>query len=197
MSTKRTNFKAMNQQEFIAHLNSKNITFELLNTTSSIGVGVIKITPQHFRLQPRIFNSKTKKQLDSNIDLTGIDTNMNKNDGISKKQLLKIIDDRIQNMGTKGVYHPKRLKPKWNSLTNDDDKLKLFEKYISTKESSIGFLKLVRVNLCHKTLEAIVFEHPTIVAFLSNKNVKQVCIEKFNKYPNGIEYLKGNKASNI
>lgn len=113
-----------------------------------------------------------------------------KDNNLGTEKVIKAIDDRIQNMGTKGVYYPKRLKPKWNSLSNDEDKLALFEKYISKKESSIGFLKLVNVNLCHKTLEAILLEKPSWVKFFSSNELRQICIEKFSKYENGKAYLK-------
>lgn len=115
---------------------------------------------------------------------------------MTKKQLIKLIDDRIQNMGTKGVYHPKRLKPKWNSLTNDNEKLALFESYLSKKESSIGLMKLIEVNLCHKTLEAIVIEDLQALKWLSSDGLLQNCIDKFMKYENGREYLKS-KGINI
>ncbi len=110
---------------------------------------------------------------------------------MTKKQLIKIIDDRIQNMGTKGVYHPKRLKPKWNSLTTDKRRLELFEKYLSKKETSIGLYKLIEVNLCHKTLEAIVIENFEALKHLSTDGLLQICIDKFNRYENGKKYLKG------
>ncbi|WP_407556504.1 hypothetical protein [Winogradskyella sp. 4-2091] len=71
----------------------------------------------------RIFESKTEKQIDPNIELTGIEIEPKETKSLSKKQLIRIIDERVQNMGTKGVYHPKRLKPKWNSLTDDTKKL--------------------------------------------------------------------------
>ncbi len=109
---------------------------------------------------------------------------------MTKKQLIKIIDDRIQNMGTKGVYHPKRLKPKWNSLTNDKDRLVLFEKYLSNKDTSIGLRKLIEVNLCHKTLEAIIIEDSNVLKWLSSDSLMQNCIDKFSKYKNGKDYLK-------
>ena len=109
---------------------------------------------------------------------------------MTKKQFIKLIDDRIQNMGVKGVYHPKRLKPKWNTLTTDKQKLVLFENYISKKDASIGFNKLVSVKLCNKTLEAILIESPDVVKFLSSEDLLQHCIDKFNRYENGVNYLK-------
>lgn len=191
MATKRTNFKAMNSQEFIAYLQDKNIEFTQLNTTTVLGKSVLLITPNHFRLIPRIFESNTLKQLDSDTQLTMINMQKNNQHNISQKgQLIQLIDDRIQNMGVKGVYHPKRLKPNWNKLTDDDKKLSLFEKYITNKDSSIGFLKLVQVNLCQKTLEAVVIHNSEVLQFLKNKQAKQICIDKFSKYPNGVQYLK-------
>lgn len=109
---------------------------------------------------------------------------------MTKKQLIKLIDDRIQHMATKGVYHPKRLKPKWNSLTNDKDRLQLFETYLNKKEPSIGLRKLISVNLCHKTLEAILIEHPDCVKWLSSDTLYQNCIDKLKLFDNGKEYLK-------
>lgn len=191
MAIKRTNFKAMNSQEFIAYLQSKNIEFTKLNTTTVLGKGVLLITPNHFRLIPRVFESNTLKQLDSDTQLTMINMQKNNQQNVSQKtQLIQLIDDRVQNMGVKGVYHPKRLKPKWNSLIDDDKKLALFEKYVTNKESSIGFLKLVQVNLCEKTLEAVVIEHAEIINYVENKQIKEICVSKFLKYQNGNQYLK-------
>tara|TARA_R110002049_G_scaffold252744_1_gene428021 strand:- start:438 stop:1070 length:633 start_codon:yes stop_codon:yes gene_type:complete len=201
MTNKRTNFKVMNQKDFIAYLKDKNITYSKITTTTVLGLSVLKVTPDHFRLGERLFELEKGKQLDIKTQLTNIKIEKetdalikNRKElaipkSLSKKQLIKIIDSRIQNMGTKGVYHPKRLKPKWNSLTNDSDKLSLFEKYITNKDSSIGFLKLIEVNLCHKTLEAIVIEHPTVINYLKSQNVKDLCICKFSKYENGRAYL--------
>jgi hypothetical protein len=75
--------------------------------------------------------------------------------------LIKIFDNRIQIHGNKRCVSSKRLKPKWNSLTNDTDRLALFEKYLSSKETSIGLYKLIEVNLCYKSLEAIVIKDLT------------------------------------
>lgn len=108
---------------------------------------------------------------------------------ISKTRFIQIVDNCIQNMGTKGVYHPKRLKPKWNSLTKNSEKLALLEKYVTNKKSSVGFKKLIKVKLCQKTLEAIIVENPNCVDYLSSSDVRSVCIEKFSKYINGREYL--------
>ncbi|MFV0531752.1 MAG: hypothetical protein ACK5MD_10005 [Flavobacteriales bacterium] len=122
--------------------------------------------------------------------MTQTKTEVESSNKLTKKQLIKLIDNRIQNMGTKGVYHPKRLKPKWNALTNDKDKLNLFESYLSKKESSIGLMKLIEVNLCHKTLEAIIIEDVEALKWLSSDGLLQNCIDKFSKYENGREYLK-------
>ncbi len=108
---------------------------------------------------------------------------------MTEKNLIRIIDSRIQNMGTTGVYHPKRLKPKWNSLTSDKDKIKLFEKYLLKKQISIGLKKLMEVNLCHKTLEAIPFEYPKSLQLLSDEITLSLCIDKLSKHENGINYL--------
>ena len=189
MTTKRTNFKTMDHNSFLAYLKQKDIPFKRFNTTTVLGLSVIKITPDHYRLVHRVFESKTGKQLDSKTQLTDIDIGIKVNKTLSKAKLIKIIDERIQNMGSKGIYHPKRLKPKWNSLTDDTEKLALFEKYVTTKDSSIGFLNLVNVNLSHKTLEAIIIEYPKAIDFLNNKEVRNICINKFSKYEYGKEYL--------
>lgn len=198
MTMKRTNFKAMNQKDFIAYLGDKEIKYSEFKTTTVLGLSVVRITPDHYRLGERVFDSQSGKQIAADVELTNIalekeikkEVKEDTSKPISKKQLIKIIDDRIQNMGTKGVYHPKRLKPKWNSLTNDSDKLSLFENYLSSKETSIGLYKLIKVNLCHKTLEAIVIEDLTAIRWLSSDSLLQNCINKFNKYKNGKEYLK-------
>lgn len=189
MTRKRTNFKAMNQKDFIAYLNQNKIPYNKFKTTTLLGLSVIKIKTDHSRLLDRVFNGKTGIQLDSKIKLTEIDITTKVSNQLSLKRLIKIIDDRIQQMGTKDIYHPKRLKPKWNSLTDDAEKIALFEKHVTTKESSIGFLKLVNVNLCHKTLEAIIIEYPKAISFLSNNEARIICINKFSKYNYGKQYL--------
>lgn len=108
---------------------------------------------------------------------------------MTKAQLVKVIDNRIQNMATKGVYYPRRLKPKWNSLTKVNEKLELFEKYLDSETSSIGFLRLLKVNLPNKTLESIIIDDPSYVDLLSIDNPYQKCIDKFKKYKNGKDYL--------
>jgi len=108
---------------------------------------------------------------------------------MTKAQLVKVIDNRIQNMATKGVYYPRRLKPKWDSLTKVNEKLELFEKYLDNENSSIGFLRLLKVNLPNKTLESIIIEDPSCCDLLNIEDGYQKCIDKFNKYNNGKEYL--------
>src|SRR5690606_33945709 len=110
----------MNQSAFTEHLDSKSIKYNKLNTTTVLGLSVIKIIPKDSRINYRVFDRKTGDQLDQNIDVTDISMASRI---ISKKQLIRLIDDRIQNMSTKGVYYPRRLKPKWNSLNNDKDRL--------------------------------------------------------------------------
>lgn len=111
---------------------------------------------------------------------------------MTKKQLLKTVDERIQNMSTKGVYHPRRMKPKWDSLKTDGEKLALFEKYVTAKDASIGLRRLVKVNLCHKTLESVIIENPSAVEHLQSKDVMAICVAKLSLYDNGVEYLKTN-----
>lgn len=105
-------------------------------------------------------------------------------------EILKIVDTRIENMGTKGVYYPRRIKPKWKSLKSEKEKMQLFEKLVSSPEPSIGFRSLVRKNLCSKTLEAIVLEKPEIEKCFQTKDILDICKKKFIKYKNGEAYLK-------
>jgi hypothetical protein len=189
MSSKRVNFKVMGQSDFVAYLEEREIPYSTFKTTTLLGLAVTTIKPDHFRLGQRIFETNSAKQLDANTELTGIDMAPKQNNPISKRNLIRIIDERIQNMGTKGVYHPKRLKPKWNSITDNNKKLELFEKYVTSRESSIGFLKLIKVNLCQKTLEAILIEYPTCLEYLKSREARSICIAKFSKYDNGRQYL--------
>ncbi|WP_339695866.1 hypothetical protein [uncultured Marixanthomonas sp.] len=108
---------------------------------------------------------------------------------MTKTQLVKIIDNRIQNMATKGVYYPRRLKPKWDSLKKVSEKIELFEKYLDSSTSSIGFLRLMKVNLPNKTLESIIIENKSCCDILSIDDPYQKCINKFKKYKNGKDYL--------
>lgn len=110
------------------------------------------------------------------------------------KDIVKIIDDRIENMGTKGVYFPKRMRPKWRSLTTDKQKMAFFERYISYEKPSLGFIKLVEKNLCQKTLEAIIIESPEIADALESENILQLCKHKFMKYEHGRQYLEDMKV---
>ncbi len=109
---------------------------------------------------------------------------------MTKAQLVKIVDSRIQNMATKGVYYPRRLKPKWDSLSKVNEKLELFEKYLNTETSSIGFVRLMKVNLPEKTLESIIIDNPNCIDLLTENNIQAKCLAKFKKYKNGEEYLK-------
>lgn len=108
---------------------------------------------------------------------------------MTKTQLVEIIDNRIQNMATKGVYYPRRLKPKWDSLTKINEQLQLFEKYIDNDTSSIGFLRLIKVNLPNKTLESIIIENKSCSSLLTIADPYQKCVNKFKKYKNGEDYL--------
>lgn len=108
---------------------------------------------------------------------------------MTKAQLVRVIDNRIKNMATKGVYYPRRLKPKWDSLTKMNEKLELFEKYLDSETSSIGFLRLLKVNLPNKTLESIIIEDPSCCDLLKIEDGYQKCVNKFKKYKNGKDYL--------
>ncbi|MCB0745913.1 MAG: hypothetical protein KDC90_00485 [Ignavibacteriae bacterium] len=196
--SKRTNFKTMSKDDFVAYMDTNGIKYTKFNTSTVLGLGVVRIKPDHFRLGERVFELRSGQQVDANVELTDIPLDAKDENGIAtnvsghitKKQLIKLIDSRIQNMGTKGVYHPKRLKPKWDSLSDDGDRLALFEKYLANKDTSIGLRKLIAVNLCHKTLEAIVIDDLTTLKWLSSDGLLQNCINKFNKYKNGRDYLK-------
>jgi len=163
---KRTNFNKMNHLDFIDYLNNNAVPY-----TEKQHALETEIIPDHFRLKPRRF-ATPKEVLSDDI-----------------KRIIKLIDDRISQMSTKGVYHPKRIKPKWNALEHTQDKLNYFVKMVSNKQSSIGFYKLVNVNLCHKTLEAIIIENPSFIDFLNNNRLHQICVDKFSKYENGRAYL--------
>ena len=110
------------------------------------------------------------------------------------KNIVKIVDDRIEKMGTKGVYFPKRMRPKWRSLTTDKQKMAFFERYISYEKPSLGFTRLVEKNLCQKTLEAVIIELPEVADSLESQNVLQLCKHKFMKYENGQQYLESMKV---
>jgi len=109
---------------------------------------------------------------------------------MTKAQLIKIIDDRIQNMATKGVYYPRRLKPKWDSLSKPNEKIALFTSYLQSKTSSIGFIRLMNVGLPYKTLESIIIEYPDASNLLGIDGIRDNCINKFKRYQSGKEYLK-------
>lgn len=186
MTKKRTNFKAMDQDAFSAYLNEKKVRYEKFVTTTVMGLSVIKIAPDHFRMTPRLFDKSTGKQLDSNTELTNIDITAKPR----LKQFIKLVDKKINEMSTKGVYHPRRLKPKWDGLTSDKDKLELFTKYLKAPTSSIGFIRLTTVNLPNKTLESILIDYPQYESLINIEGVRQKCIAKFRVYENGREYLK-------
>ncbi len=108
---------------------------------------------------------------------------------MTKTRLIKLVDNCIQNMATKGVYYPRRLKPKWDNISNPNEKIELFLKYVSNETPSIGFRSLVKVNLPVKTLEFIVIENPECCKLLNNESIYNICAEKFRKYKNGKEFL--------
>ncbi len=186
MTRTRTNFKIMNHKGFIAYLEDKSILFEMLETTTVLGLSVLKIIPKGSNMKPRLFDASTSKQLDPKLELTEIDFGTQK----SLEQLIKIIDNKINNMSTKGVYHPRRLKPKWFSLKTNKQKLELFRKYMKAPTSSIGFLRLIEVNLPSKTMESIIIEHPEFEKLINIDGLRQKCIDKFKLYENGKLYLK-------
>ena len=109
---------------------------------------------------------------------------------MTKPQLIKIIDERIENMATKSVYYPRRLKPKWKSLSKQTEKLDLFESYLKNSTSSIGFIRLMNVKLPSKTLESIIFDYPDAINLLKDKSIINNCIQKFKRYSCGEDYIK-------
>ncbi|WP_303316987.1 hypothetical protein Q4Q34_03215 [Flavivirga abyssicola] len=190
MTRKRTNFKAMDCGQFIAYLNNKSIHYDKFITTTVMGISVVKVNPNHFRMTPRIFDRDTNRQLDSKVELTDIDITKP-----SLKQFIKLVDKKIKEMSTKGVYHPRRLKPKWDSLKNDKDKLELFTKYMKAPTSSIGFIRLIMVNLPNKTLESILIDYPQYESLIKIEGIRERCIKKFMAYKNGKEYLKSKRIN--
>ena len=69
MTKKRTNFKVMDCSQFIAYLDNKSINYDRFTTTTVMGQSVVKISPDHFRMTPRVFDKRTSKQMDSKICL--------------------------------------------------------------------------------------------------------------------------------
>ncbi|WP_407557330.1 hypothetical protein [Winogradskyella sp. 4-2091] len=59
--SKRTNFKAMSKADFISHLDNNNIEYTTFKTTTVLGLSVIKIKPNHFRLGERVFELKKRQ----------------------------------------------------------------------------------------------------------------------------------------
>jgi len=147
MTRKRTNFKQMDCDTYTSYLDHKPLHYEKFVTTTVLGLSVIKISPKNSRMTPRVFDNETGKQIDPKTELTGIDISSKQ----LRLQLVKVIDEKIQNMSTKGVYHPRRLLPKWQSLNTVDQKLQLFRKYMKAPTSSIGFIRLIAVNLPNNT----------------------------------------------
>ena len=185
MTKKRTNFKAMDLDGFISYLEDRHIAYNKLLTTTVMGSFVIRITPIHYRMVSRVFDKSTSRQMDPSTMVTGIDISKP-----SLKQFIKLVDKKINDMSTKGVYHPRRLKPKWENLTNSKDKLELFTKYMKASTSSIGFIRLIEVNLPNKTLESILIDYPQYESLIEIEGVRERCIKKFKAYKNGKEYLK-------
>ena len=109
---------------------------------------------------------------------------------MDKRKLLRHVSKVIDQMGTPKVYSPNRLKPKWKALSKDSDRFKLFLDYINNPKPSIGFEKLVLNNYCHKTLEAILIEHPEFQVFMKSKYSIINCVNKFKRYENGFDYLR-------
>ena len=175
----------MDFQTFMDYLKQYNITYNKLDTTTILGEPVIKVIPKGRNMKPRIFDRTSGEHLSPNLELTNIDFSQN----LELSKLLKIVDDKIRNMSTKGVYHPRRLLPKWSSLKSNKQKLELFKKYMKAPTSSIGFLRLIEVNLPNKTLESVIIEHPHFESLIGIDGLKQKCIDKFMLYENGRLYL--------
>lgn len=175
----------MDYSTFIEYLNKCDIPYQQYETTTVLGSSVNKVIPNGRNLKLKAFDKSTGVQLDSSVQLTDVD--MGSKQDI--KALVKIIDEKINNMSTKGVYHPRRLQPKWQRLQNDNERLDLFRKYMKAPTSSIGFIRLIDVNLPQKTLESIVVEHPEFEQLIGIDNLKQKCIDKFKLYENGRSYL--------
>lgn len=182
MQKKRTNFKAMDHNQFIAYLKEKSIPFEQKNVATIDNINIIEVRPEHFRLVSRLFEKTTKNQLFNCI----IKNESNKD----LQKFINILNDKIINMSTKDVYHPRRLLPKWLSLESNEEKLELFRKYMKAPTSSIGFLRLIEVNLPNKTMESIIIDHPEFESLIKIEGLRQKCIDKFRLYKNGKLYLK-------
>jgi hypothetical protein len=186
MKRTRINFNNMNYDEFIGYLKNRKAQYDELDTTTLLGLNVIAVQPKQSRMTSRVFDKNTGHQLDSKLELTGIDFNQKK----TLARLIKIIDDKINNMSTKGVYHPRRLQPKWQSLTSNKQKLDLFRRYMTAPTSSIGFLRLINCNLPSKTLESIIIDYPEFESLIAIDRLRQKCIDKFKLYDSGKDYLR-------
>jgi len=125
-------------------------------------------------------------QCSSNIGLLFINlTNIQ----MDKRTFLRKINNCINNMGTPKVYHPKRMKPKWLSLTTNKEKMEALEGWIMSKKPSLGFKRLVNSGLAEKTLESIIIQNKECERFFSESNVRKHCIDKFMLFKKGKEYL--------
>lgn len=133
MKGERIDLRTISLNDFIAYLVYRNIGYKRFIVRSQLNKSVTRIEPDHLRIKKRFFDTKSEKQIDQKKVDKFIFLNSKSKNRISKTHLIQIVDDCIQNMGTKGVYHPKRLKPKWNSLTENSEKLALFEKYVTNK----------------------------------------------------------------
>ncbi|GAB5565170.1 MAG: hypothetical protein Wins2KO_22330 [Winogradskyella sp.] len=66
-----------------------------------------KVIPNERNFGLKAFDKSTGVQLDPSGQLTDINTGLKQD----IKALVKIIDEKINNMSTKGVYHPRRYNP--------------------------------------------------------------------------------------
>ena len=165
---KRTDFRKMDYSDFIEYLTKNEVSYEEKTNKDSV-----EVIPKHFRLKSRRF-PLPDEELDNYSQI---------------EEIIEVVSKRIEAMSTKDVYHPKRISPKWKAMQTTQDKLNYFEKMVSTSESSIGFRKLVSVNLCYKTLEAVIVENPSFVQLFNKENLLDTCVLKFKRYPNGRAYL--------
>lgn len=185
MKRKRIDFKSMDYNAFKEYLNKRDVPFNQIETTTVMGALVCKIIPNGRNLKPKVFDKSLGTQMDPATQLTDIDMGVKRD----INALVKIIDTKINNMSTKGVYHPRRLLPKWQRLKSNRERLALFTNYMKAPMASIGFTRLIKVNLPQKTLESIIIEHPEYESIIDVDNVRFKCIDKFKMYENGRTYL--------
>ena len=191
MKAIRTNYKAMTLGQFTSHLQHKNTEFVSLHTTTQMGKDVIEVTPNATLMIPRVFNKDDGRQLDPRTPLTYIHKGPKVND------FIKLLDEKIENMATPGVYYPGRLLPRWRALKYNHEKLELYKQYMMHKSSTMGFRKLVQANFPEETLEAVLLENPKYIELFDSRLIGSRSISKFLFHQNGVLFVRKHKGGGL